>query len=79
MRSGKRGKRHDFLPYSISYIQSQRQDRDKLYHLKTTKFHFFSVLCYTAFKRKHYLLKANLILYIVSVMKLSSSFLSPFY
>lgn len=44
------GKRHDFLPYSISYIQSQRQDRDKLYHFKTTKFHFFQ--CYATLLSK---------------------------
>lgn len=72
------GKRDDFCHIlSLAFkVKDKSETNDTASKLQN---YTFSVFCYTASKRSHCLLKANLIFYTVSVMKLSSQFLSPFY
>lgn len=69
---------------TFSYILSlafkdKTETNDVASKLQISTFFFQFQFCYTAFKRNHCILKVNWILYVVSLMNLSSSFLSPFY
>lgn len=66
------------IPFLEFKVKVKTETSDTVSKIK--KIHFFpKMVCYAVFKRNHHILKANCMLYVVSFMKLSFSFLSLFY